>query len=474
MAGVGGVASAGEATGLRTGDWGGKALLVCALAVLMAIPGLFVLALVSDREHRAQGVIQEVSNLQGGAQQVLGPMLIAPWTAPAPQRQAGDAGPAPGPLGGWYVVSASSGAAKVDVRAASLHRSIFQVPVYEAAADISANFAAAPTNYNLPAGAKIDWTAARLVMGFSDLRGAKSDVVGLVTGPEGASRVEFSPASDVSLGGSGGAFGLVSAPAAAIAAKGGRIDIRIRFTGAQRLSVLPFAKSTTVAIAGDWPSPSFDGAFLPETRDLAAGRFSANWSVPFIARGLSDSADSSALSFSSLSGKDLGVSFVPANNPYQSVQRALKYAVMFVGLVFLSFFVFESLSGKRLHPAQYVLIGLAQMVFYLLLLSLAEYIDFDLAFAVAATATVALIGLYAGAAFRSRKLGAVALAIFSLVYGLIYFLMQLEDFALLAGSLASFVGLAAAMYLTRHIDWYGGGSGRGDWLGSRPRDQPLA
>jgi inner membrane protein len=129
---------------------------------------------------------------------------------------------------------------------------------------------------------------------------------------------------------------------------------------------------------------------------------------------------------------------------------------MFVGLVFLTFFVFEALSGQRLHPAQYVLVGLAQMVFYLLLLSLSEYVGFDLGFALAAVATVGLIGLYAGWAFKSARYRLRALVIFSVLYVLIYCLMRLEDFALLAGSLASFVGLAAAMYLTRNLEWYGG------------------
>jgi len=143
------------------------------------------------------------------------------------------------------------------------------------------------------------------------------------------------------------------------------------------------------------------------------------------------------------------------DNPYDNVNRALKYAVMFVGLVFLSFFVFEALSGQRLHPAQYLMIGLAQMVFYLLLLSLAEYVGFDWGFLAAGGATVLLIGIYAGAVFKSRAYGARALVVFTLVYALSYLLMRLEDFALLAGSLASFIGLAAAMYLTRNIDWYG-------------------
>jgi len=455
----------------RSADWGGKAVLVFALALLMAIPGAFVFALVADREHRADTVTGEVSSLQGGPQQLLGPLLIAPYSIPAPPPAPGAA--AADPTTGWYVVSPVEGQTRVDLKGTTLHRSIFDVPVYEAQAHIQARFAPPPKDLDLPKNATVDWSHAQIVMGLSDLRGAKSDIVGAFTGAAGRTSVAFSPASGLDLGtpkippnpegrvvsdNSAPQFGLVTAPAAAIVASptGGVFDVSLRFTGAQRLGLLPFAKSTTAQVAGDWAAPSFDGGFLPETRQTAGKTFTAAWSVPFIARGLSDSGPSGALSLEQLGAKDLGVTFVPASNPYSSVIRALKYAVMFVGLVFLTFFVFEALSGRRLHPAQYLMIGFAQMVFYLLLLSLSEYVGFDWAFAGAATGTVGLIGLYAGAAFRSRVYQVQALIIFSIVYGLIYLLMRLDDFALLAGSLASFVGLSLAMYLTRDIDWYGG------------------
>ena len=209
-------------------------------------------------------------------------------------------------------------------------------------------------------------------------------------------------------------------------------------------------------IAGDWAAPSFDGGFAPETRQVGAQGFSAAWSVPFIARGLSDQASASALSLDQLGPRTSASASYPPAIPTRPSARSLKYAVMFVGLVFLTFFVFEALSGARVHPAQYLLVGSAQMVFYLLLLSLSEYVGFDWAFAAAASATVLLMGLYAGSAFHSRARGVQALAVFAAVYGLIYLLMRLEDFALLAGSLASFIVLAGAMYLTRNLDWYGG------------------
>ena len=450
----------------RGADWGGKALLVCALAFLMTIPGLFVWALIKDRSDRSEGVVREVSQLQGGAQQVTGPLLVAPWTV-TPTVNGGET------VSGWYVVSPDTGSADVKVKTGTLRRGIFDVPTYRATASLVAGFSKLKPVQGLPTGAVVDWSRAQIVLGFSDLRGAQTDVVATLTTPAGNTRLEFTPASDVRLGPPAsppdrdgisriddGArdYGLVAAPAGPLLAaiEGGTIRTTLTFSGAQRLSVAPFAKSTQVAISGDWPAPRFDGGFLPTKRDTTADRFNASWAVPFIARGLPDRGATSALSLGELGKRDLGVSFVRTNNPYQNVMRALKYAVMFIGLVFLTFFVFEALSGSRLHPAQYVLIGLAQMVFYLLLLSLSEYIGFDAGFAIAAVATVLLIGLYAGAAFKAMRYRIQALVIFSVVYGLIYLLMRLEDFALLAGSVAAFVGLTAGMWLTRNIDWYGG------------------
>jgi inner membrane protein len=139
---------------------------------------------------------------------------------------------------------------------------------------------------------------------------------------------------------------------------------------------------------------------------------------------------------------------------YQSVTRSLKYVLLFLGLVFLTYFVFEATSGKRVHPAQYILVGTAQIIFFLLLLSLAEKIGFDFAFLLAGGGTVTLLSTNAGWIFSSRLQGTRALAIFSLLYVLIYLLLRLQDDALLIGAISSFLAVAAAMYFTRGIDWY--------------------
>ncbi len=159
-------------------------------------------------------------------------------------------------------------------------------------------------------------------------------------------------------------------------------------------------------------------------------------------------------SIGGLDATALGVTFVEVADPYQSVNRSLKYVLLFLGLLFLSYFVFEVTTGRRLHPAQYILVGVAQIIFYLLLLSLAERIGFDRAFLIGGVSTVGLLSANASWVFSSRAQGIRALAVFGLLYVLIYMLLTLEDNALLVGAIASFVAVAAVMYFTRKIDWY--------------------
>jgi inner membrane protein involved in colicin E2 resistance len=142
---------------------------------------------------------------------------------------------------------------------------------------------------------------------------------------------------------------------------------------------------------------------------------------------------------------------------YRSTRRSLHYITLFLGLVFLTYFLFEVSTGKRVHPAQYALVGVAQIIFYLLLLSFAEHLGFDLSFLIAGASTVALLSVNTDWVFRSRTLALRALAIFTVLYAFIYVLLRVEAYALLVGAIASFAAVAAAMYITRNVDWYRGG-----------------
>jgi inner membrane protein len=231
-----------------------------------------------------------------------------------------------------------------------------------------------------------------------------------------------------------------------------KVTSTLKFSGAQRIAVLAYGKTTNLSLQGDWPNPSFDGGFLPVNRTITPNGFSAEWSVPFIARGVR--AEGVSGTITGLGETALGVSFVEVADSYQSVSRSLKYVLLFLGLLFLSYFVFEVTTGKRVHPAQYILVGMAQIIFYLLLLSLAERIGFDFGFLLAGAATVILLALNAAWIFESRMQGFRALFSFALLYSLIYLLLRLKDNALLVGAIASFLAVTVAMYFTRGIDWY--------------------
>jgi inner membrane protein len=437
-----------------------KLLLVCVLALLMSIPALFVFGLLNDRTNRAQEVSGELGALVGGAQTFLGPVLAVPYAAPSSDPKLVDRG--------VFIVFPAQGSATIGTRTELRRRSLFRVPVYQADIGFRSRFDLTGVAGLAPAGAVLDWGRAEFLIGASDARGAQADVVFVAAG-QTRPMAPAATLSEVALGGGGDVAATGRRPANAegrglrffgasavgVAAPDARFDVAadLKFSGAHRLSVLAFGKTTTLQAKGDWAHPSFDGGFLPTARTITRDGFTASWSVPFIARGVP--AQGTAETLTRLGQTALGVSFVEPANPYQSVARSLKYALMFVGLVFLAYFLFETTQGKRVHPAQYVLIGLAQIVFYLLLLSIAERLGFDAAFTIAAAATVALISAYAGWVFDSRRQGVVALVGFSLLYGLIYVLMRLEDLALLVGAVSSFAAIAAVMYFTRRIDWYG-------------------
>jgi inner membrane protein len=422
-----------------------KLLLVCGLALVMCIPAFFVDSLVSDRTSRAADVVKDVSAHVGGQQTFLGPTLAIPYTVPADNKQ------------GVYLVFPAQAAASVKSSTEERRRSLFKVPVFSADLNMDASFDLAGVPGAAPEGATLDWGRAEIIVGVSDARGARSDAVLTVDGkPFAMAPAAITP--DMVLNGVQGlqtSLTLFGVPASAFAHSNAQFKASavLHFSGAQRIAVLSYGKTTRLTMQGDWPNPSFDGGFLPTGHTISDHGFSAEWTVPYIARGVA--AEGTAAAIHALDATGLGVSFVEVADPYQSVNRSLKYLPLFLGLVFLSYFVFEVTTGKRVHPAQYVLVGVAQVIFYLLLLSLAERIGFDFAFLLGGAATVALLSGNAGWIFASRIQGFRALGVFSLLYTLIYMLLRLEDDALLVGAIASFAAVAAVMYFTRRIDWYG-------------------
>lgn len=445
----------------QSGVWsrsiGVKLILVCGLALLMTIPSFYVAALVHERTQRSAEVAREISAHVGGQQVFLGPTLAIPYRIVPKPAGSNVSAAISGAGNGVYVVFPAQASGSVKTSTEERKRSLFRVPVFQADLNLEATFDLDGVPNTPPPDAELDWSRAAIVVGVSDPRGALNDATLAIDG-----RQSVLVPAEFSLDSCWGVdpknqrkLSLLSVPAGSLARPDARFIAKaaLRFSGAQRIAVLAYGKTTNLTVQGDWQSPGFDGGFLPVRRSVAKDGFRAEWSIPFVARGVR--AEGACSMTAGLEDAALGVSFIQIADTYQSVSRSLKYALLFVGLVFLSFFAFEISAGKRVHPAQYILVGIAQIIFYVLLLSIAERLGFDTAFLLAGSATVILLSVNARWVFDSRLQGIRALATFSLLYSLIYFLLRLEDNALLIGAIASFAAVAAVMYLTRGIDWYG-------------------
>lgn len=435
-----------------------KLILVGVLAFMLWIPAMLVYGLVFERSNRAESVANDIYELAGGRQTISGPILIVPALI---ETITADKNGNPVTLNRHYAFTPQNLNIDAQINAAERRRSIYQATIYDADIVLSGAFGALNPPQKTPEGAvTLLWDHAVLALKFSDdtsLKGIR-DTLGLEINGK-TLRAAFEPGialttHDEHRGGSSAPGVSLSLPIADPQA-GFQFTLTLPMSGGGALFFAPTGEDTQADMRANWPDPSFQGAYLPDSRDIASDGFTAQWRIPYLARNLPRSfAVDGGLSMLD-SGKTFGVEFVAAASPYKSVNRALKYALMFMGVVFLTFFLFETTTGARAHPAQYILLGLTQVVFYLMVLAFAEHIGFEAAFAVTALATVSLSGAYAATVFHSRMRGLIALLAFSGAYGLIYLLMKSEDYALLIGSVTAFGAIALTMYVTRALDWYG-------------------
>jgi inner membrane protein len=251
---------------------------------------------------------------------------------------------------------------------------------------------------------------------------------------------------------------LASAPSAA--ANDGKVapfdfHADLHFTGSSSLNFAPAARETRVEVTSDWPHPSFNGAFLPIERTVKADGFSAKWRVPHLARSVPQSWTTQDSGLDRFLIYQFGVSLNQPVDFYGLVMRAVKYGVLFLAIAFMAVFVLELISKKRVHAVQYVFVGLAMVFFYVLLLSLSEHLGFAIAYVIASTATGGMLAIYVAKSLGSASSGALMAIMFALLYGFLYFVLQLEDYALLAGALLGFAALTAVMFATLNVDWSG-------------------
>ena len=228
-------------------------------------------------------------------------------------------------------------------------------------------------------------------------------------------------------------------------------SLNLDLKGSQLLYFTPVGKITDINLSSEWSNPSFNGAFLPDKREVSEKGFTANWNVLHLNRNYPQIWTSNRHSISNSSfGIDL---LLPIDN-YQKSYRSIRYAILFIGFTFLVFFFIEILNKVFIHPIQYILVGVALIVFYTLLLSISEHLKYNIAFIVSAIATLILIVGYVQAILKSGKLTILISGILTILYSFIFVIIQLQDYALLIGSIGIFIILGLVMYFSRKIDWY--------------------
>lgn len=291
------------------------------------------------------------------------------------------------------------------------------------------------------AGGRLHCEAPRLVVAVGDARGLRA-----VTVQAGGQALEAQPGT----GWKALAQGFHAVLPAELVERGDALEaaITLELVGTEAFAVAPVGDSNTVTLVSDWPHPSFQGRFLPNERSVRADGFDARWSLSALATSAGRDLLSGADAVESFS-----VAFIDPVNPYVLSDRATKYGLLFVLLTFVGVGLVEVLKSLRVHPLQYLLVGCALALFFLLLVSLAEHLGFALAYLCAAAGCTALLAYYGSYVLRGRRAGALFGAGIALLYGTLYGLLQLEQSALLLGSLLLFVVLAAVMVATRRVDW---------------------
>jgi inner membrane protein len=425
-----------------------RLLVMGLLMVLLLVPLTMVQSVVTERAGRRSEVAEEVSATWGAAQTIAGPVLVVPYrctTTDANGKQTQTINRA----SFLPDVLDVQGVADTDVR----KRSLFKVVVYKARLRMSGRFATPDLASITRPGTEPLWNEATINIGITDPRGIARRMALKWNGQD----IAFAPGiADTGLF----STGLHAAVPLSLPGPQGGIpfSLDLDLNGTRDLRLLPAGSDTSLQLSSGWPHPGFAGAPLPESRSVGGQGFSATWRVPYFGRGFPPAWTDSGLDREKLKAQaeaaSFGVSFVQPVDIYQQAERAVKYASLFIVLTFVVFFLCEVMRARLLHPVQYVFVGFAICVFYLLLLSISEHVGFDVAYASAATATTLLIGTYSAFALGGAREGALMGTAVAALYGFLYLLLRLEDYALLAGSVGLFAMLALLMLATRRVNWY--------------------
>lgn len=418
-----------------------KLFMILLLALLLLIPASMITNLIHERQSLQMESVQEVSSNWALDQEIVGPIL----TIPVHRRNENGSG-----LWVEYVqLLPEKLTISGQLAPEQLHRGIYETIVYRTKLDCAATFDTTLVRSVIGQQDYIDWSKALISIGIPDMRGIEQEIVLDIEGK----KYPVNPGiPDYALVKSG-----ISAIIPLNTLSGGStIDVKctLDLQGSSMLSFQPIGKHTQVTLNSSWQDPAFSGAFLPDNRVVNSTGFTADWKVLQLNRNFPQVWTGSTYK-DQMSSTTFGVELTTGADDYQKSMRSVKYALLTIALTFLTFFLTETINKKRIHPFQYILVGLALCLFYILLISLSEQMSFDTAYSISAMVIVLMITLYSRTFYKLWKHSIFLSLVLVGLYGYLYVTLQATDYALLIGATGLTCMLGLTMYLTRKVNWYG-------------------
>jgi inner membrane protein len=417
-----------------------KAGVLFILILIFAIPMFMVDSLIKERQNRRNDAINEITNKWGEGQTLAGPVLSVPY-----REELQDS------LKRKYwvrrYIHILPNTLKITSRLAPeiRYRSIYEVAVYNSTTSFDGVFDLREAMLLGIDTNNIVWNDAFVSIGITDLRGI-SEQVSMKWNNQECSFKSGIPTKDVL---EQGVYSKIPLSASSPSMQH-IFSVQLRFRGSESIQFVPVGKVTETIAQSSWKTPSFTGNFLPINRKIGEEGFSANWKVLHLNRKYPQQWRNSEYS---IENSTFGYELLLPIDHFHKSERSIKYGLLFIALTFLMFFFLELLNAKLVHPFQYLLIGLALCVFYTLLISISEHLDYNISYVIAASATIGLITIYSASVLNNRKLAIMIGSTLTMLYGFLFTIIQLEDYAMLIGSIGLFLILAATMYFSKRISW---------------------
>ncbi len=420
-----------------------KMVIVSVLAILLLIPSFLIMAIIQERISLSDGVKKELYAQWGGKQVVAGPVLNVPYSVTEEVGNNQQTKERNGVAHFLPETVKTDGILFPEIR----QRGIYKVVVYHGTLKLKGTFVQPDVSKLEIPNAKYNWDAAYFTIGISDMRGIKNLPELVVNGRK--CTVEPGVA-DADLFKSGITIKTNSLDIKQVL----NFEIELALNGSEDLSVEALGKTSEVTMKSEWAQPSFTGGFLPTNRQVTEKGFVADWVVTHLNRNFPQQwVDQKYSTHEAKFGVEL---LIPIDN-YQKSMRSVKYAILFIALNFIIFIFIEIRSKIRIHPFQYSLVAFALLIFYALLTSISEQIGFNSAYLISATAVTMLISWYAFSILRDVRSMAWITLLQTCLYLFLFAILQLQDYAMLAGSIGLFIILTIIMRASQQVKWYSEG-----------------